>query len=172
MLKRKLILSFLLAGILFLVIGAWSIISRGFSAREKPHAVEAYVARNLRRFSIPRFAKNTKSPYPVTELSVAEARDHFADHCALCHANDGSGKTEINSGLYPPASDMRGQWVQGLTDGELFYIIKNGIRFTGMPGWGGDDEENWKLVAFIRHLPSISRRELDYMKDINGLETE
>jgi hypothetical protein len=49
--------------------------------------------------------------------------------------------------------------------GEIFYIIKNGIRFTGMPGWGGDDEENWKLIAFVRHLPHLSPKELELMKE-------
>ena len=102
---------------------------------------------------------------------MAEARDHFADHCAQCHANDGSGQTQINAGLYPPAPDMREEGTQKLTDGELLYIIKNGIRFTGMPGWGGEGEENWKLVLFIRHLPDLTPSEIELMREINGLET-
>ena len=65
---------------------------------------------------------------------------------------------------------MREPDTQQLTDGELFYIIKNGIRFTGMPGWGGEDEENWKLVLFIRHLPKLSPKEIELMKEINHLE--
>ena len=59
---------------------------------------------------------------------------------------------------------------QELTDGEIFYIIKNGIRFTGMPGWGGEDEENWKLVLFIRRLPNLSETERELMKEVNGLD--
>ena len=152
--------------------GYWYVSAHGFSARDKPLAVEAFVARNLRRLAIPADAKAKANPVPVTDLTIAEARDHFADHCALCHGNNGSGRTEINAGLYPPASDMRESWTQGLSDGELFYIIKNGIRFTGMPGWGGEDEENWKLVAFIRHLPSLTKKELQFMKEINGLDDE
>jgi len=58
--------------------------------------------------------------------------------------------------------------LKDMTDGELFYIIKNGIRFTGMPGWGGEDEDNWKLVLFIRHLPQLSGQELELMKEVNG----
>ena len=76
----------------------------------------------------------------------------------------------INAGLYPPAPDLRESGGQSLSDGELFYIIKNGIRFTGMPGWGGEDEENWKLVLFIRHLPQITPKELELMKEINRQE--
>ncbi len=152
--------------------GLWAyrfVKSHGFSAREKPAAWEAMLARNARRLASPPGAKDLRNPVAATPLNIAEARDHFADHCAICHANDGSGKTQINDGLYPPAPDMRVAVTQDLSDGELFYIIKNGIRFTGMPGWGGDDEENWKLVVFIRHLPKLTAKELDLMEEINGL---
>ncbi len=89
----------------------------------------------------------------------------------LCHANDGSGKTPINEGLYPPAPDLRESGTRDLSDGEIFNIIRNGIRFTGMPGWGGEGEENWKLVLFIRHLPDLSEDDLRRMKEINPDET-
>jgi mono/diheme cytochrome c family protein len=145
---------------------------RGFSAREKPSAVEEFFARRARSLATPRQARELRNPIAPTPLNIAEARDHFADHCAICHANDGSGKVQINAGLYPPAPDMRQAPTQNLSDGELFYIIRNGIRFTGMPGWGGDDEENWKLVLFIRHLPKLTPFELQLMKEINGLEME
>lgn len=154
-----------LAGFLY-----WYVSGRGFSAREEPSELEAFVARQLRYLAMPAEAKRLKNPLEATELAIAEGRDHFADHCAICHANNGSGNTEINSGLYPPAPDMRTYITQDLTDGEIFYIIRNGIRFTGMPGWGGDDEENWKLVLFIRHLPNITPEEIELMREINGLE--
>ncbi|MGH9658842.1 MAG: c-type cytochrome [Bryobacteraceae bacterium] len=149
---------------------AWFLTAHGFSAREKPTAIEALLARHARRIATPPGARDLKNPLPETPLSLAEARDHFADHCAVCHANDGSGRTQINAGLYPPAPDMRQGVTQNLSDGEIFYIIRNGIRFTGMPGWGGDDEENWKLVLFIRHLPKLSAKEIELMKEVNGLE--
>jgi hypothetical protein len=63
---------------------------------------------------------------------------------------------------------MRTADTQNLTDGELFYIVQNGVRFTGMPGWGGADEDNWKLVLFVRHLPQLSANELEFMKEVNG----
>lgn len=148
----------------------WFVTSHGFSARDKPTELEAFLARRARRIASPRGARELKNPVRPTPLAIAEARDHFADHCAICHANDGSGRTQINAGLYPPAPDLRQSDTQQLSDGELYYIIRNGIRFTGMPGWGGEDEENWKLVLFIRHLPKISPREMDLMKEVNGLE--
>jgi len=152
------------------VWGYWFLTAHGFSAREKPSTLEAFLARRARRLASPPGARNLKNPLSPTLLAIAEARDHFADHCAICHANNGNGKTQINEGLYPPAPDMGGPETQNLSDGELFYIIKNGIRFTGMPGWGGEDGENWKLVLFIRHLPSLTSKEMELMKEINGLE--
>jgi len=155
---------------LAVVVLFWYLSSHGFSAREKPSALEACLARHVRRLASEPGARSLKNPVEPTPLAIAEARDHFADHCATCHGNDGVGQTQINAGLYPPAPDMRQDQTQQLSDGELFYIIKNGIRFTGMPGWGGEDEENWKLVLFIRHLPKLSPKEIELMKEINHLE--
>lgn len=160
-----------LAVVIVLAAGAYRYITaHGFSAREEPNRLEALLARKVRGLATPSSAVDARNPLEATPLNIAEARDHFADHCAVCHANDGSGRTQINAGLYPPAADMRGPVTQDLTDGEIFYIIKNGIRFTGMPGWGGEAEENWKLVLFIRHLPEITETELELMEEINGLE--
>jgi mono/diheme cytochrome c family protein len=143
----------------------------GFSARDEPTAIETFAARRLRRFAIPSAARDAKSPIPFTPEVLADARAHFADHCATCHANDGSGNTEIGRNLYPPTPDMREASTQSLTDGELFYIIHNGIRFTGMPAWGdkdvAHDQDSWKLVHFIRHLPSLTADELAEMKSMN-----
>ena len=164
-----------LTALLFVAAGGgwlyWFVTRHGFSAREKPTRVEAFLARRARDLATPAGAKRLSNPLPSSPLNVAEGRDHFADHCALCHANDGSGKTMINEGLCPPAPDLRENTTQHLSDGELLYIIKNGIRFTGMPGWAGDDEDNWKLVLFIRHLRDLSDKELELMKEINGLDT-
>ena len=168
MLRRVIVWGIIIA----LLLGGGGFIllrTHGFSAREEPMAIEAFIARRLRRLATPPKVRELKNPLQPTALAVAEARDHFADHCAICHANDGSGKAEINDGLYPPAPDLRDEWTQGLTDGEIFAIIRDGIRFTGMPGWGGEDEENWKLVLFIRRLPLLTPEDLQLMKEINGL---
>ena len=150
----------------------WFLTAHGFSAREQPTSFEAFLAKQARRLAMPSSAKRLKNPLSPTPLNIAEGRDHFADHCAICHANNGSGNTLINSGLYPPAPDLRENGTQRLADGEILYIIKNGIRFTGMPGWGGADEENWKLILFIRHLPDLTPQEIKLMNEINGLEEE
>src|SRR5262249_5222973 len=140
----------------------------GCGAREKPSVFGTFLARHARSLATPAAAKKMNNPLAATPLNVAEGRDHFADHCAVCHGNNGSGKTEMGRNMYPPAPDMRETETQRLSDGELFYIIKNGIRFTGMPGWGGEDEDNWKLVLFIRQLPQLAEKELELMKEVNG----
>jgi len=98
---------------------------------------------------------------------VAEGLEHFADHCAICHGNDGSGNTEIGRNLYPRSPDMRKPATQELSDGELFAIIRDGVRLTGMPGWGGTAEDNWKLVHLVRHLPQLTPEEIDEMERLN-----
>src|SRR5688572_16544947 len=153
-------------------LSGWLIIGRGFSAREEPTMLEAFMAGRLRGFATPRAAKQMLNPVAPSHQVLSEAMTHFADHCANCHANDGSGDTSIGKGLYPKPPDMRQSETQNLTDGELFYIIHNGIRLTGMPGFGGDtspeqDLDSWKLVHFIRHLPTLSAAELEQMKSMN-----
>jgi len=144
---------------------------RGFSTREQPTAMERWVAGKARTMAIPADAKSRMNPIGNSPEVMEAARAHWADHCASCHANDGSGDTVIGKNLYPPAPDMRLPDTQQLTDGELFYIIQNGIRLTGMPAWGNgtahDEEDSWKLVHFIRHLPQITLEEKKAMEKLN-----
>ena len=94
---------------------------------------------------------------------------HFADHCAICHGNDGNGDTMIGRGLYPKPPDLREPETQKLSDGELFWVIENGVRFTGMPAFSspGMQDESWKLVHFIRHLPQLTEEERMEMEENN-----
>src|SRR5262249_54250180 len=145
-----------------IVGGVAYILSRGISARGEPSAAEAFIARRLRHLAIPRPARAAMNPVAASPQVLMEAMEHFADHCAFCHANDGSGNTDIGKGLYPKPPDMKQAATQDLSDGELFYIIQNGVRFTGMPGFatdGSQDQDSWKLVRFIRHLPMITDEE-------------
>ena len=148
------------------------ILMHGISARDRPTRTEELIARRMRHYAIPRSAKRMANPVPLSAEVTASALAHFADHCATCHANDGSGSTEIGKGLYPKPPDMRQSQTQSLTDGEIFYIIHNGIRLTGMPAFGEPradeaDQDSWKLVHFIRRLPAITPDELEQMKEMN-----
>ena len=163
------LLGILVVGVLLTV---WVVIllRHGFSARSQPTAVETVVARTMRHLAVPMGARNMPNPVPPSSGNLAEARAHFADHCAICHGNDGKGATEIGKNLYPKAPDMTAPATQTLSDGEIFYIIKNGVRLTGMPAWGEDihdDADSWKLVHFIRHLPQITGAELEEMSRLN-----
>src|SRR5882724_13643789 len=157
------------AALILVIAAAVSLVRRGFSAREQPSALETYVARTARKLAVPSKARSEKNPFPPSPELIAEARAHFADHCAICHANNGSGNTEIGQNLYPKAPDMRLAQTQNLSDGELYYTIHNGIRLTGMPAWSTDerDDDSWKLVLFIRHLPQMTPQEMKEMEQFN-----
>ena len=98
-------------------------------------AAERWTARRVRMAAFPPEFANRTNPVPDTPKVQAEARAHWADHCASCHANDGSGDSQMGRRTYPPAPDMRRSETQQLTDGESFYIIQNGVRPTAMPAW-------------------------------------
>ncbi len=160
--------------VLFLVGGilaALWLLPGSFTAKGTPPEWEIKIARFIRHMATPSRFLKMPNPLPSSPEILAEARHHFADHCATCHANNGSGKTDMGPNFYPPVPDLRDPAIQSMQDGELFYVIHFGIRFTGMPAWGTglpeDDQESWKLVWFIRHLPNITPEEIIEMKQHN-----
>jgi len=164
--------------VLFIVIAALIGLAiwfqrHGFSAREEPAWYEKMLARHARRIATPAGAKELKNPHPLTDEGLVEAREHWVTHCSTCHALDGSGNTTIGRNLYPKAPDMRDLDTQKLTDGEMFYIISNGVRFTGMPAWGGEDSPQsiWQLVGYIRRLPALSPEEKLLLEKLQRGET-
>jgi len=162
-----------------LAAAAVSILHDGLSARATPSALETTIARTARKMSVPSGAHNTTNPIPDSPEVQREARLHFADHCAICHGNDGSGDTMLGRGLYPKPPDLRADQTQKLSDGDIFWIIQNGVRLTGMPAFGGagsehagsdhdhDVGDSWKLVRFIRHLPALTPAEKLEMEKYN-----
>jgi len=163
------LLLLIVATILF---GAF-LMRRGISARKEPSAMETRVARAVRHMAIPKIDREEENPWTTvaTPEVMKDAREHFADHCSLCHANDGSGKTDMGQYLYPRAPDLRLPATQNLSDGELYYIIRNGVPLTGMPAWGDpkfdQDDDSWQLVLFIRHLPKLTADEIKDMERYN-----
>jgi mono/diheme cytochrome c family protein len=147
-----------------------AILHDGLSSRAKPTKLEIAIARNARHLAIPSSARAALNPLLPSPEDLRKARLHFADHCAICHANDGSGVALIGNGLYPKPPDLRQSETQDLSDGELFWIIENGVRFTGMPAFGGhhgSQEDSWKLVLFIRHLAQLTAEERLEMERYN-----
>ncbi|HEY6640140.1 MAG TPA: c-type cytochrome [Nitrospiraceae bacterium] len=175
--RTKLIVFIIILGVLCLgTLGAfgwmgYQLFTTGFSAKPEPHPLEIVVARRIRHLAIPLEQRNAQNPIPLNPDVMKESLAHFADHCATCHANDGSGQTPIGKNVYPKVPDLRLADTQSMSDGEIFWIIHNGIRFTAMPAWGNsdpaEDKASWKLVHFIRHLPKLTPEELERMKALN-----
>jgi len=167
-----LLLLFLIGGIL----AALWFLPGTFSAKATPPEWEVKAARFIRHLAIPSHFLKMSNPVHFSPEILAEGRHHFADHCATCHANNGSGKTKMGPNFYPPVPDLRDPAIQTMADGEIFYVIHHGIRFTGMPAWGKgrpeEDLESWKLVLFIRHLPNITPEDITEMKKYNPLTSQ
>ena len=158
------------------VVGGLVMMSTGFSARPEPSSLEAFGALTIRNLAIGWQSRDLNNPVQRSPEVIASGREHFADHCASCHANNGNGDTPIGRGLYPRAPDMRLARTQQLSDGQLFYIIENGVRLTGMPAWGtgeaSGESASWMLVHFIRHLPELSEPELVAMAKLNPVSPD
>jgi mono/diheme cytochrome c family protein len=176
----KPVLKALLVLVVLLIAGGVGVVAyvatTGLSAREEPGAIETFVARTVRNFAIARRARQLSNPIERAPEIIAAGRAHFADHCAVCHDNNGGGNTMYGRGMWPKPPDLRRRETQNLSDGEIFYIIEHGIRFSGMPGFGTGSAEgeraSWHLVHFIRHLPDISGPELEEMKAVNPKPAE
>lgn len=172
---KSLALVFAGALLLGIAIGVY-FVTAGVSARPRPGRVESFTAHAIRGIAVRTRVRSLSNPVPVSDAVVKEGMEHFADHCAVCHGNDGSGNTEMGRGLYPRAPDMRLPATQDMSDAELFYIIENGVRLTGMPAWSTGTKEgetsSWHLVHFIRHLPKLSEEEIAQMESLNPKSPE
>jgi predicted CXXCH cytochrome family protein len=146
------------------IIYAGISLSRGFSTAVEPSAIEKVIARTARNFAIPRRARNEVNPWKATPSILKETRENFIARCAVCHGPDGAGQTDIARNLYPKVPDLRLPQTQDLTDGQIRYIIRNGVRLTGMPGWARphdeESDDSWKFVLFIRSLRQLTGEEL------------
>ncbi len=154
--NRKLLLLLFGAALIAFGLYAMHVIRRGFSTADEPSFAEKAVAHVARQLSIPHSARLKSNPWKPTPDVLKEARESYLNRCAVCHGSDGSGQTTIGRNLYPKPPDLRAAQIQSLTDGEIRYIIRNGVRLTGMPGWAKphdeDTDDSWKLVLFIRSL--------------------
>ena len=174
--RRRLIAGIVAAMLLVIAIAFVAILRYGFSAHDEPTAIERTIARTVRHWAVPSDLRHRKNPIPLTPDVLAEARAHFADHCATCHGNDGKGGDALGAKMYPKTPDMTLPATQQLSDGELFSIIENGVRLTGMPGFGDGTAESaagsWTLVHFIRHLPKLTAEEIAEMGKLNPKSPE
>jgi predicted CXXCH cytochrome family protein len=143
----------LVAGMLYRYI-----VTGGMIARQNPPALEVFIAHRLVNLSIPTEAKSMINPLDASPdgAGAAAGRTLYQQNCEVCHGFDGRGKTKAGGGLYPPPADLRASDTTKRTDGTLFYLIKNGIRNTGMPGWQLTDQQTWQIVVYVRNLPIVA----------------
>ena len=171
--KKKIAIGLLLLVTGTLSVGAYLmhyIMQRGFSTRTEPMPMERALATTIRGGAIPSRYKTMKNPVTATPEVIHEGMAHWADHCTACHANNGNGDTMYGKTMYPRPPDMRQKDTQEMSDGELYYTIKNGVRLSGMPAFGdpGDDDvDSWKLVIFIGNLPHLTDAEETEMQHLN-----
>src|SRR5664279_4661374 len=159
--------SFVLGSLFIVIVVALSVCAikwRGFRATSTPTAFEASTARFIRDMAIPRGERASKNPFAGDSAALEQGREDFLARCASCHGVDARGRTSIGANLYPRVPDLHAGATQDLSDGEIHYIIENGIQFTGMPAMGNTLRElgadSWKLVAYIRNLRSLTPGEI------------
>ncbi len=127
----------------------------GCTANKKPSKLETWLANMAKDVAIPLEAQKVVNPVAKAPEVIQEGEHVYMASCSMCHGTDGHAQTGLGRGLYPPAMDLTSPHVQHWNDSELFWIIQNGVRLTGMPAWKNmlSESDSWKLVHFIRELP-------------------
>src|SRR5579884_4149351 len=118
-----------------------------------PGTVETKVAREAKELVIG--GKEEPNPVPDSPAAINAGREHFQHHCQICHGLDGQNTgVPFAENMSPPVANLAIQDIQKYTDGQLHWIVQNGIRMSGMPRWAGvlDDTEMWEIVRYMRHL--------------------
>jgi mono/diheme cytochrome c family protein len=144
----------LMLGVISAMLGG---LLQGCTASKQPSQGETSLANAAKDVTIPLEAGKKQNPLPETDEVVSQGQEVFLGSCAQCHGADARGDTNIGRNMAPPAMDLSSAHVQHWTDAELFWIIQNGVRLTGMPAWRSSISENdtWKLARFIHKLPSL-----------------
>ena len=140
------------------VIGLMIAVSQySLSATPEPGKLEIYLATRAKHVLIRRSSREP-IPAPPSNLkaSTEEGDKLFGTECAACHGLDGHNPTDAGRWMYPRAADLTSPELQRYSDRELFWIVKNGIRLSGMPAFGNvePDDHIWNLVEYVRTLPA------------------
>jgi mono/diheme cytochrome c family protein len=164
-------------GILLVVVGAAAVIMTGSfntAATVPPGRMEKKLAEYALDRSVGKRAPTRKNPFTATPEVIREALPEYREHCLLCHGAPGVDASKIGSGLNPPPPDLTVPSVQERSDGELFWLTSQGIRLTGMPAFGPSESEEdlWKIVAFLRHLPELTDEEQKQLREAPAVSEE
>ena len=131
------------------------------TAHEKPWTVETAIANMAKDIVIPIEAERLRNPFHSDQQTLGRGQQVYLQSCAICHGSDGHGQTVLGQSMYPPVMDLTSPHVQHWNDSQMYWIIQNGVRLTGMASWKSAISANdtWKLVIFIRHLPELGASE-------------
>ncbi len=138
---------------LVVVLVASSVLFVGCKAKQPGKLETGFMTRAKRIFVGNRDAKN---PIQTSTSTIEQGRQNFSHYCAACHGLDGQNTgVPFAEKMSPPVPRLNSQQVQGYSDGQLKWIIDNGIFPSGMPASKGTltEEEIWTIVTYIRHLP-------------------
>jgi mono/diheme cytochrome c family protein len=129
----------------------------GCAANKSPSQEETNLANAAKDVAIPLEAGKMQNPLPETDEVVSQGEEVFLGSCAECHGADGHANTSLGRSMDPPALDLTSSHVQHWNDAELFWIVQNGVRLTGMPAWKStiSADDTWKLARFVHKLPSL-----------------
>lgn len=141
--------------VVIIIAIAYKVLYMDISALPEPGRVETTVATRAKDWYIRRAARHAvPMPPESSALMISTGETLFGMGCANCHGQDGRKPTPIGQSMYPRVLDLSSPAVQRMSDQELFWVIKNGIRLSGMPGFGRiqSDEQIWQLTYYVRSL--------------------
>jgi len=147
--------------VLVVVLIVIALMRFNLTALHEPGPAETRLANLSKRYFIHRVSRHgIPSPPQDTKASIERGGSHYGLDCSVCHADDGRSQRPLGQWMYPRASDLTSKQVQSYSDQELFWIIQNGIRFTGMPAFGSVETPDhvWDLVNYVRTLPGDSQK--------------
>jgi mono/diheme cytochrome c family protein len=147
--------------VLIIIAGAYTVMHVDISALPEPGRFETSIATKAKDWYISRAARGSLQPAPINDASsVSTGETLFGMGCATCHGQDGHKPTPIGKSMYPRVLDLGSPEVQEMSDRELFWVIKNGIRLSGMPGFAKieSDEQIWELAYYVRSLGKQPKR--------------
>jgi len=151
------LLAFAIVGFAVVYSGLYNI------AADVPHTQPVYwLLETVRDHSVEARARDIVVPNDLNDPTrISKGAGQYADMCSACHLAPGMKRTEISQGLYPRAPELRRK--TNLTPAEQFWVVKHGIKMTGMPAWGvtHDDDLLWDMVAFIRKLPELTSEQYE-----------
>ena len=158
------LINFLATGLVWAVIELLALIlilpQLQWTASARPSATESWVARSILRHWVRRSSSIARNPVPPTPENLRDGEREYDEHCAVCHGFGGNGQNQLGADFYPPVASLS-QGLVGMPDGALFFILSNGIRMTGMPGFATrhSPDELWKMILWVRHLPHLTPQE-------------